>query len=525
MNNMKVFNMFYDKVSALLKDGFVKASLITSAIAGFLTYGYYFTNNILNYDDVYNIPCMNSGGKIGFGRWSLEILYGVFEKLNYHYNIRFIEVIISLFILAVSCVLFCKAFGFKRKLYYILFTAVTVTFPAIASSAFFTFYMPYYMFSVFLVSLGFLIVEKNGKIYSYLIFSLIVSFSIGIYQAYYPFIISVAVLMVLKTCFDKNCSSADVLVKGIKYFISILLSYVFYRFFLTILLKLYGKELLGYQGINEMGKINLKDLPAMVKSMYFNYLFLPTHDYLSVSGNLVSRLIIVAVFGISVFLLLISFRKIRVSKSILTVVITFILPISANFITVMVPDGTVYTLMVMGLVSLFYYPIIILDNLEINNTDVNRMITSVTGCVLIVSALNYVIVANGNYSALQYSNIKTENYFEMMLTRIKSVEQYDENMDIVFVGDIISDKSFNDNWNESAFTLGGLRQFGKSGSGKDQINDYSRNMFIKNFLGYSVSEITDADAEKYKEVIAEMNTYPNDNSIRIVDNKILVKFE
>ena len=98
-------------------------------------------------------------------------------------------------------------------------------------------------------------------------------------------------------------------------------------------------------------------------------------------------------------------------------------------------------------------------------------------------------------------------------------------MKILFIGDVISDESFDDSWIDPTFDIGGMHQFNNPDAAMNQMNEYSRDIFIKNYFGYTVEKITDKQLSEYKSVIDEMNQYPNDNSIKIVDGNILVKFE
>lgn len=519
-----ISDKIYPKLVSLFRDRLNKASLITTLITGIVTYGYYVTNNINSYDNINNTPCLTAGGTQS-GRWFLSLLTRLTEKLNLLYNIRFFEFLVSIVILALTCIILCKAFDFKKRVYYILFTAITISFPAMVSTAFFIYTMPYYMLAIFLSAVGFYLVEKSGKLYTYFIFSLLVSFSIGVYQAYYPFIASLAVLSLIKMCFDSESKPIEIIKKSVKYFTSIVLSYIFYRFFLSLSLKFYNADLLDYQGIDKMGQIELNRIPAMIKEMYYNYFLLPTHSYYSISDSLISKLLIILTLLFSAIILLLLLRKNKSAKNLEALFLTLILPVSANFITIMVPEGTIYTLMTLGIIVMFYYPIVLLNMLDDTERNIKEIVVLVISIVVLTASVNYAFLANGSFVALQYTNIKTENYFNTMFTRIKLVDGYKSDMDIIFVGDVISDESFDDNWLEPTFDIGGMRQFNNSDAEKNQMNEFSRDAFIKNYLGYTVEKITDEQYDKYKLDIDEMNTYPNDNSIRIIDGNVYVKFE
>ncbi len=138
--------------------------------------------------------------------------------------------------------------------------------------------------------------------------------------------------------------------------------------------------------------------------------------------------------------------------------------------------------------------------------------------VFILAILNYIWFSNVNYNALYYANKKTENYFERLYCRIESAEGYNENMPVIFVGKNITDAAYEENWT-------GVPYYGSNFISKEQINMYSRNKFILNYLGKTYSEITEEQYSQYKSEIDQMDKYPNDKSVKVIDGNVFVKLE
>ena len=95
---------------------------------------------------------------------------------------------------------------------------------------------------------------------------------------------------------------------------------------------------------------------------------------------------------------------------------------------------------------------------------------------------------------------------------------YNENMSVIFVGKTITDAAYSENWT-------GMQYYGGNYVSKEQINLYSRNKFILNYLGRDYLDITEEQYEQYKAEIDQMDKYPNDKSIKVIDGNVFVKLE
>ena len=107
----------------------------------------------------------------------------------------------------------------------------------------------------------------------------------------------------------------------------------------------------------------------------------------------------------------------------------------------MVPDGTIYTLMAMGLLSVLLLPVLLWDRLRIPRPKLRRVCGAAPTALLLLTSLEYVYQSNGCYRVLEWHNIQTENYYATLFTRIKAMEGYDENYPVIFSGAVISDAS------------------------------------------------------------------------------------
>lgn len=515
-------NNKYVSFCAFARDKRTVCCVASSVITLVICYAYGMLNNINNYDAVFCSP-EGTGGVLPFGRWFSSILYQyIIGEFGFLFNTSFFSIMLVGIILTLASILICKALKLKSICSYIFIPGVTISFPAITSATLFYFNSYLHAFAILMICTATYLLSKKVNAINTIISVLLYSFAAGIYQGYYPFAIVLLVLVSISKLFDCEIKTKKILFNGVIYAFSIGISVVTYRIFLNICLKIYGMTLSNYQGVSNMGQIDFAKIPSIVKNVYYNYILLFNHEFDVISKGLFIRLLLLLVMTLSAVLLLMCIRKIKLDKFILLLILSVaVLPLASNFIYIMVPNGTVYTIMMLGLVSVFYFPILMVEKTEINS---KRFFKTILSVLLTLVVVNYSYMANGCYKVIQYRNIQTENYYSVMLARIQSTDGYDDKKQIVFYGELINDENYHDVWTDTKFAqYGGVVQFDSNSS--EQINEYSRSKFFENYFGYSVREMTDNEIEKNKDVIDNLSCYPDSGSIAVADDLVIVRFE
>ena len=180
--------------------------------------------------------------------------------------------------------------------------------------------------------------------------------------------------------------------------------------------------------------------------------------------------------------------------------------------------------MIFSGVLIYLMPILLLSEIEKNagaekKGKLFQWLRGLTGGALCVVMLNYIWQANGNYTAMYYTNQQTYNYLNSFVTCVKQTEGFTTDMKWALIGEKFRDQMFKNPWVDTPFWFGGNK--------KTLMNEYSRNSFIKQILGY---EINWAESEQIKELedmeeVISMPTYPNDGSVKIIDDTIVIKLE
>lgn len=191
-------------------------------------------------------------------------------------------------------------------------------------------------------------------------------------------------------------------------------------------------------------------------------------------------------------------------------------PIAANSIRVLAPQAWVYTLMVIGMVTIFYLPFIVCKGLPTIHNIQNVARTGI-GCIVLAISLFYCYQSNANYTEQFYVNKQAENFFSALYARVLSEPGYESGMEIVFAGNTFSEMP-----DRSMYDIGELRY----GGNYIDVNMYSRHEFIRAYFGIDYRDITDEELKKYQKILEGMDCYPNYSSVKAVDEKmIIVKLE
>lgn len=134
--------------------------------------------------------------------------------------------------------------------------------------------------------------------------------------------------------------------------------------------------------------------------------------------------------------------------------------------------------------------------------------------------LNYVWLSNGNYMAEYYNTEQTKNYLNSLVTQVRMTEGFNTSLQWAFIG-AFSDPTYHNPWKDVPhFNYGGNGM-----AGNPMINYYSRNSWLKHYMGF---EIPMADGDKQKKLkkkkfVKKMPCYPDEGSIIVYKDYVIIK--
>lgn len=495
-------------------------------LVGMLTHLYILTNKLPTFDDML---CLNSfGGSFGFGRWFLGVLGLIKYKILGNYSMPMLNGTLAVLLVAIFACLVNAILDNKNGLVAVITGIMLVAFPTIAGNLSFMFTGYYYSLAMVLLGVGILLIKQGKRFFLLVSGSFLLTLSLAIYQAYYPLGAGLLLILLILDCFKGEKSFQELLKKAFWYLGGLLLGLVFYFPLDRLWLKIMHMERTSHKGMDQMGQISLRELPERISHTYRAFFQMLSGNYYGMTGNIWIRLAIVVLLFAAVFLLIkksicmIKHKEYMVCA--LMWVFCLLFPIGIHSIYVMVEERYLYTLMIYADVLLFIFPLILCEKcIELDKA--GGIVSKPTGIVnwlvtlvVIFSGIFYIYQDNAAYLEAELSLSAAKSYYTTLITQIKSLEGYREDMEVVMAGENrdstvyeIRREFFQD------VEIGGIYESDRVVKGID------RGRFMKYYCGYD-QKVTDDTFGIEKEEWQDMPDYPNDGSIRIVGDKIIVKF-
>jgi hypothetical protein len=306
-------------------------------------------------------------------------------------------------------------------------------------------------------------------------------------------------------------------------------------------LKIQGKELAGYQGINDMvsGSAAQSGLLSTVVSMYRDFVGF------TVNGNVLYQnifsLLACAVLALAAGVAVILYARERkwwknpLPFGIIGVAV-LILPAVTNMILLVSPNVTYHLLMRYQWVLYLIGAVALASNMDgsavecgcpenIDKSMDSKWVNILQWCACgaaFVLVFCYAVTDNIAYSNLQKKYEKTYAYSVRLLDRIEQTEGYYQGIPIAMIG-VVGEEQF------PATDLTGKVTSNMIGMNGDYLLYTGANYqaFLEHYLGATLNILpAEAMAEAYySEEYTAMDTFPRENSIRIIDGIMYIKTE
>lgn len=453
------------------------------------------------------------------GRWFLSVACG----FSSYYTIPWMIGLLGLVFLGLTSALLSELFEAQKGWAVVLSSGLLVSFPAMASAFAYVFTLDGYMVALFLAAAAVLLTKKYRR--GFLGGAVCLAFSMGIYQAYLSFAMLLSLFALLMLYAGKEETAEKV--KGtFRYAGMGVLGVILYYVILQILLAVQGKELAAYQGISEISSDSVKrqSFGAIAIGLYKDFAAFTLKGNV-LFQNLISLaavllLVLAAVFAVSAMARSRKWWK-KPWFFVIIVVAAAAFPVATNIILVISPDVTYHLLMryqwVLYLIALTY-----LSAKPDVGAKKGAVLEWTAFCAALVLVFFYGIVDNIGYSNLQKKYEKTYAYCVRLVDRIEQTQGYYQGIPIAMVG-IVGD----DSYPVTDITLPVTdNMIGLNG---DVLVYTGQNYqsFMKNYLGVTLN-ILPAEAMSdvyYSEEYISMDSFPGENSIRIIDGIMYIKTE
>ena len=494
-----------------------KLIIIISFIAGLITHFYFLTNEAIAPDSL----GMNNYFKAGtwetsLGRWAIPIIDTLRGGLVSNVLITFFCILV----LTITTILIVKLFKIKNKKIIILISILMVTAPQFAETLMFIYCADSYCIAMLLSVLAVYYIYKESSIKNYLFSAICIIFSLALYQSYIGVTVSLCIIIPIIDLINREDSKKVLKNIGKSILIGIISALSYYLITKLILL-ITGNNLAEYGGANEMGISMFYNLLPEILSTYktfFGYFFGENIIYNQYWHRDLINFIILMITIVNIVFIIIQNKTYNKKTSIIILIILLtILPIGINIINIIAPERNSNLLMSMSYVLIYIFALKIIECL--NNKQESTILKNVIFITISVLIITFVFSNNASYMARKEIY---NNYYSTSMRILNKIENYEgyKNNTPVLIGGIIKYKpytallgnGFISNDYETWTNYDGVRMIN---------NFYFKYMGTKIRLCSKVDYTRIVESEEYK----NMEKFPYDNSIKMIDGILVVKLE
>lgn len=316
---------------------------------------------------------------------------------------------------------------------------VLVAFPALGYTFLYMFTASAYCLAILGAVLAVWFVRRGGK-RNWFIGVILLTLSMGTYQAYVSFAIALSIVSIIRDLFKEEASFKGTFLKGMSFISFLIVSAAFYYLILKIFLKIKDTELLSYLGMDQvLSAYPLYKLPELIKSVYSQYIsfFFLVGTEASFSTKYTAILHLLLIIAV---LMLIAYciKKVLAGENwrvIGLLAMAAILPIGMGFAQIISPFSEISVIMKYAFVITYIFILVIMDSLD---TDLKYIRKTICAVLVLLSALVLSQINTNNvlYTTTTQSHRATESYLTRIMARIEACPGYEPGMEIVIIGTI-----------------------------------------------------------------------------------------
>lgn len=495
------------------------AAFAAALIGGYLIHQFALVNVMHNIDDIGNLPG-GYGTGLSSGRWLLTVLGDGMQFLGGNRNLPYIRGLVFLVFAAMAAMLLVSVLEIRHRSFAGWIGLLVATFPTAAAVLVYRFTAGYYGLALLLAVLAAWVTDKK---YGVILGSLCCALSLGIYQAYIPVTIGIFLLLLLQKALRGDTDVKHLILRGIRYGVVLCLGLLLYFLGLKICLWLYGSALTDYQGMDTMGQLALRDIPALVKEAFVGFCKFPLTNYCGLADSLVIKFtyILLGVSSGAMVLWLLVKRVKTMGTRLFVLLLCLLFPVAVNFLVIMAPNAWLYTTMVYAFVLVGCIPVVlwecVLEGADPSGKG-TRWLSRGLGTLLAVLALSYGYMDNVNHTANYYFNRQVENYVSSIVTQIRMTEGFTPEKKWAMIGKI-QDPLLGSPWEYEA-------RYGGIFYPERTMNDEGRDNWFWNYVGYlpPTLDTESAMALAQTETVRQMPCWPSQGSIQVIEDIVVIKF-
>jgi hypothetical protein len=273
-----------------------------------------------------------------------------------------------------------------------------------------------------------------------------------------------------------------------------------------LVFKITGAEFNSYVTDNVTGDMGIL---RKIRMAYDNFFYVFSFRNFYIISSELSRYIHIALALVAIVGLAAARKPVNVCMA---AFLTALLPLSICCMFLIMSTESIHTLVMYSFVAVYMLLCIVLERLDFKFSAVVKDVTALLLMAVIVSNIYF---ANMVYLKLDLQYENASSFYTGLMTQVKQTEGFDENSKLAIIGR-------QDNLLHSFPELDTELMLGPA---RDLVNIYSRENFIKYYLGFDIPFASEDDvaalaADARVETMAE---YPYYGSVSKIDDFIVVK--
>ncbi len=494
-----------------------KTAFRTAFCTGLLIHLFRLTNHLLTWDSVYNFH--SDQNAIHLGRCFLTLSCGI----GSYYDLQWINGLLSLLYLSFTAVCLTEIFSLRNKTTIFFLSALTVSFPVVASTFAYMYTADGYFLAQLFVTFAVVLTLYNRK--GFLPGMLLIALAYGSYQAYISYAAMLILVWSILRLMEERPVRTLLPVWG-RFLLMGGMGTGLYLLCNKLLSAMQNAAPSSYNGIATMGLPGADDLLPAVKNgiIDFVYFFFGPLDKCSLFQILNACLFLLLLL---LFLFIIRqeklYQRARIPRLLMILLCLSAMPFVCFMIYFISPGVRYYMLMYAGLCLIYMLPALLWDKMSrLSLTNAPKPFSPALllswGCFLITALhiFNFALIDNISYLYMTASNTMTFDLASRMTDRIEQLADYPAARKLCIAGHF-------DDYDTISFTLPPAMAGIRDSYLLSESAHFSAMM--DTYFGLSLEPCDKAEREAIlaSKQFAEMACWPAAGSVRQIGDTVVIK--
>ena len=493
-----------------------KTAFLSAAIIGFLCHMFVFTNILPNHDSLVNTHSPQLKGNLG--RFFLSPLSGI----SSYFDLPWINGTLSIFYLALMAVILVELFQLKKTFSIVAISGLIVTFPTIASTFSYMFTADGYMLGSLLTVLALLITKKHK--YGFVPGSLIFYLGVGVYQANLPFLSTLMIIFLITEILGRKIDFQQLTSYLLRFFALGAIGMALYAVNFKLYTTFFAGNISSYQGLDSVGDSSgsISDRFGQVTDSFSTFFFRGFTSDLPV--NLFEWLNVAVFLLIAIgFILLIVQNRIftNIPMIFIASALLLLMPLSVYILYFVSSDVVYHMLMVLALVTFYMLPVLFYEHLTLP-TIASKAFSWLSLVIVFAVVFNFAIISNIAYLNMELKYEKSTAFVNRLISRVEQTEGVTPESKLALIGRVQLESSLTSRIIPENIP----RMTGPLGNSIIPL-PYHYSAMMKDHFGVNYQFISEQQRQEIaaSEWFAEMEPWPSVDSVRVIDDVVVVKLQ